>query len=230
LFCTKCGVQLAQGSSFCHRCGTVISEQNEPSSSRAADRPDKASLEAERTRLIAEYKSSHNETIAARIRELNAALQPPTKLAKPVAPKAAAVRKLPFSSPKENLKIVGVLLLILIVVKVCTSGPSEQQRAEDKQLEATAVQSVKVNFEPSYEMLSLNPNTSTGMWYAINDEGVHQCVGKCFLVVYSVQVLPTGETAPQRMKFEWLYDTQRSQPIFANTEASTYFEAKQSAP
>ncbi len=228
--CKKCGAELAQGAAFCHRCGAPTAELKASPTLLQPKVPDRASLEAERARLIDEYKSTHDERVGARIRELNAALRSGSKIAEPSPSKARTSRKPLFSPPQQSLKVAVALLVVFVFLKVCTSGPSKQEQAEDKQLEETAVQSVKDNFEPSYDMLALNPDTSTGMWYAIKDDGVHQCVGKCFLVVYSIQVLPTGETSPKTMRFEWLYDTRRSSPLFANTEARTYFEPKQSAP
>jgi hypothetical protein len=127
---------------------------------------------------------------------------------------------------KNILKaLAGLIIVFWIFTKVC-SGPSEADKAHKEGLEATAVQAVKDNFDPNQDMLLLNADTATGNWYAIDDSGVHECQGECFVVFYTVDVMPSGATEKKRMEFKWLYDTKQPLPTFANTEARTYFQSK----
>lgn len=215
VFCTNCGTQLADRATFCHSCGTRCE----------ATKIEVAAIKEEVARLIKEYKSSHDETVAARIQQLNRSLQRP---ATPLQAQAQPPRKPRLSSyaKKSILQLAGILLLIIFFAKVC-SGPSEADKAHTEALKSTAVQAVKDNFEPAYDMLVLNPDTATGNWYATDNYGVYECQGECVVVYYSVDVMPSGGTEKKRMDFKWLYDTKRPLPVFANTEAHTYFQPKQ---
>jgi len=184
---------------------------------------ERAAKKEELARLIKEYKESHDEAIAARIRQLNWALHEPKVQ---LGVEALPARK-PFldTRAKNILKISAGLLGLIVWIKVC-SGPSETDKGHNKALEAVAVRAVKDNFEPKYDILILNPDTATGNWFAVENYGVYKCQGECVVVTYSVDVMPSGATDKKRMHFQWLYDTKRPLPVFANTEARTYFQPK----
>lgn len=236
MFCRQCGTKLADGAAFCHSCGShcepPVADNKEydwVAEARAA-REQEAAIKEEIARLLKEYKESHDEALAARIRQLNLTLQKPTaepKAKPPSSSKSLLTQNL--GSDKTLTKVLlgsaVVICLFVMFAKVC-SGPSEADKAHKEALEAAAVQAVKDNFDPNYDMLVLNPDTATGNWFAVENFGVYKCQGECFVVFYKVDVMPSGASEKKSMEFKWLYDTKRPLPVFANTEARTYFQPK----
>jgi len=196
-----------------------------------------AAIKEEIARLVKEYRESHDEALPARIRQLNLTLHKPTAEPKTLQKPTAEPKTKPPPPSKSFLTrdlgkdktlitvLLGLMAFLWLFNKVC-SGPSEADKAHKEALEAAAVQAVKDNFDPNYDMLLLNPDTPTGSWFAVDNFGVYECQGECFVVFYKVDVMPSGATEKKRMEFKWLYDTKKPLPAFANTEARTYFQPK----
>jgi hypothetical protein len=186
--------------------------------------------------LVEEYKRSHDDTLLPQIQALRKtanerAKSPWSKLVIPPSAKKKTSWGIGNISLK-HLKYVGIagipiFAFILFVLFITNRiGGNSEADTHIAAMEAKAVQATKDNFEPAYDMLILNPDTTSGNWFAIENTWGYTCQGECYVVFYKVDVMPSGATEMKRMEFKWLYDTKRPSPVPANTEARTYFQPK----
>jgi hypothetical protein len=128
-----------------------------------------------------------------------------------------------------TLPMLGAMLLfigLVVMAEWSCVNIVNNTSAEDPAVEAEAVRSVQDNFEPAYAMLALNPDTASGLWFAHEASVGYGCADTCYIVTYSVEVMPEAATESERMHFEWLYDPKSSAASFLNTAAHTYFQPK----
>lgn len=194
---------------------------------------EEAAVREERARLLKEYKKTHDESTGARIRQLNWQLHQCSRTAF-VKPPELHIDTVATARAERVVKriLIGFIVVVVVVVVVYAlfRGPSFEEKAREEQEplgKAIAIQAVKNHFGPGYNMLLLNPDTTTGYWFALPDHGAHEChrgSWGCFVVFYSVDVMPTGTTEKRHMQFRWFYDPLLSIPVPDNTEARTYFQ------
>lgn len=166
-FCTKCRAKLADGEVFCRSCGSqcdlphvaVDNKEYDWVSEARNAREQEAATKQEIARLTEEYRESHDDALAAKIRRLNWELHKP-----------AADAKTKCSLPKQSILAqsidkrtwlivkasVGVVILLL-VIKACSGPPAPSDHAD---LEAMTAIRVKSQCEDYVKKYLKSPSTA----------------------------------------------------------------------
>lgn len=150
VFCTKCGTKLADGAAFCHSCGSQCEplvavdrkEYDWVSEARNA-REQEAATKQEIARLTEEYRESHNDALAAKIRRLNWELHKPTADAetKPSLPKQSILTQSVSKRTWLILKASMGVVILLLFIKACSGPPAPPNRADLEAMTAIRVRS-----------------------------------------------------------------------------------------